>query len=77
LVSDLNAVTAPATLASIHTALITAATDAASAAEGALAGLKAPPPDAGEARRSQVAAFDLAVEAFSQEVQNAATVASG
>jgi hypothetical protein len=77
LVSDINAVTAPAELASIHTALISAATDAASAAEGALAGLKAPPPDTGDDRRGQVAAFDRAVEGFSQEVVNATAFASG
>jgi hypothetical protein len=75
LVTDISALTPPAELASAHEPLITEATNASVAADGAVEGLQLPPPDTGDTRRQQVAAFDQAVEAFNQAASNLRTLA--
>lgn len=61
----------PAPLTEAHTAIATAGQLAAEAANNALAGLRAPSPDTGEGRRNAVAAFDTAVGAFAQAIDDA------
>jgi hypothetical protein len=68
LAAELGAVSPPPALTEAHNAIATAAQQAAEAANNALAGLRAPSPDTGEARRTAVAAFDAAVTAFAQAI---------
>jgi hypothetical protein len=68
LAAELSAVAPPPALTETHNAIATAAQQAAEAANNSLAGLRAPSPDTGEARRTAVAAFDAAVTAFSDAI---------
>jgi hypothetical protein len=76
-VADLSALTAPASLSASHATLVSEATNASAAADAALDGLLAPPPDTGEARRTGVQSFSAAVANFQQEVGNAEAIAAG
>ena len=76
LVGELQAIVPPETLADAHTSVVAAAQQAADAANAALAGLRAPAPDTGEARRTAVANFDTAVAAFAEAVTAATNAAS-
>jgi hypothetical protein len=75
--NEVSALIPPDELATTHPSLVTEATNASIAAEGAVQGLRLPPPDTGETRRSQIAAFETAVQAFSQEVTTARALVSG
>jgi hypothetical protein len=75
--SDLSAVTPPDSLSASHATLVSEATNASAAADAALEGLIAPPPDTGEARRNGVQSFSEAVANFQQEVGNAEAIATG
>ena len=75
LVGEIQAATVPAALIEAHNVVIAAAQQAANAGSGALAGLRAPSPDTGEARRAAVNEFDAAVTAFNDAVQAAVTAA--
>jgi hypothetical protein len=77
LVGEVQAATVPATLVEAHNGVIAAAQGAADAASRALAGLRAPSPDTGEARRASVNEFDAAVVTFGEAVQAATTAANG
>jgi len=77
LVSEVQAATVPADLVDAHTAVIAATQEAADAAGRALAGLRAPSPDTGEARRAAVNEFDAAVLSFGETVQAATAAATG
>lgn len=68
LAAELGGVAPPPALTEAHNAIATAGAQAAEAANNSLAGLRAPSPDTGEARRSAVAAFDAAVAAFAQAI---------
>ena len=68
LAAELAAIAPPPALTEAHNAIAAAAQEAAEAANNALAGLRAPSPDTGEARRTAVAAFDAAVAAFAQAI---------
>ena len=76
-VSDLSAVTPPDSMTASHATLVSEATNASAAADAALDGLLAPPPDTGEARRTGVQSFSAAVANFQQEVGNAEAIAAG
>lgn len=76
LVGEVQAVTVPADLVEAHNVIIAAAQDAADAGGRALAGLRAPSPDTGEARRAAVNEFDAAVTAFNEAVQAAVAAAA-
>ena len=76
LVGEVQAVTVPAALVEAHNVVITAAQAAADAGGRALAGLRAPSPDTGEARRAAVNEFDAAVTAFNEAVQAANAAAA-
>lgn len=76
-VGEVQAVTVPAALVEAHNAVIAAAQQAADAASRALAGLRAPSPDVGEARRAALNDFDTAVGAFGAAVQDATAAGSG
>lgn len=73
LVGEIQAATVPAALIEAHNVVIAAAQQAANAAGSALAGLRAPSPDTGEARRAAVNEFDAAVTTFNDAVQAAIT----
>lgn len=75
LVGEIQAATVPAALIEAHNVVIAAAQQAANAASSALAGLRAPSPDTGEARRAAVNEFDAAVTAFNDAVQAAVAAA--
>ena len=77
LVGEIQAATVPAALVDANNAIVAAAQSAADAGSRALAGLRAPSPDTGEARRAAVNEFDTAVIAFSEAVQAATTAANG
>ena len=76
LVGEVQAVTVPAALVEAHNVVIAAAQQAADAGGRALAGLRAPSPDTGEARRAAVNEFDAAVTAFNEAVQAAIAAAA-
>ena len=71
LATESAALVPPDALGEQHAAVATSAQQAADAANAALAGLRAPSPDTGEARRDAVAAFDTAVAAFGQAIADA------
>lgn len=71
LASEAAALVPPADLTDSHGPVATAAQQAADAANAALAGLRAPSPDTGEARRTAVANFDTAVAALNQAIADA------
>jgi hypothetical protein len=71
LATETAALVPPEALTDAHAAIVTAAAQAADAANAALAGLRAPSPDTGEARRTAVAEFDAAVAAFAQAIADA------
>lgn len=77
LVGEVQALTPPEGLVDAHAAVVAAIQQAADAANASLAGLRAPSPDTGEARRTAVANFDTAVAAFAEAVGAATTAASG
>ena len=77
LVGEVQTATVPADLVEAHNVVIAAAQQAADAAGRALAGLRAPSPDTGEARRAAVNEFDAAVTAFNDSVQAALDAATG
>jgi hypothetical protein len=77
LVGEVQAATVPAALVEAHNVVIAAAQQAADAGSQALAGLRAPSPDTGEARRAAVNEFDAAVTAFNDAVQAANAAAAG
>ena len=77
LVGEVQAATVPADLVEAHNVVIAAAQQAADAGGRALAGLRAPSPDTGEARRAAVNEFDAAVTAFNDAVQAALDAAAG
>ena len=76
LVGEVQAATVPAALVEAHNVVIAAAQQAADAGGRALAGLRAPSPDTGEARRAAVNEFDAAVTAFNEAVQAANAAAA-
>ena len=76
-VGQVQAATVPADLVDAHNGVIAGAQQAADAAGRALAGLRAPSPDTGEARRAAVNEFDAAVTAFGEAVAAATTAATG
>lgn len=76
-VGEVQAATVPAALVEAHNAVIAAAQQAADAGSRALAGLRAPSPDTGEARRAAINDFDTAVGAFGAAVQAATAAGSG
>jgi len=71
LASEALALVPPEAFTEAHALVTTAVQQAADAANAALAGLRAPAPDTGEARRSAVADFDTAARAFAQAVADA------
>lgn len=75
LVGEVQAATVPAALVDAHNVVVAAAQQAADAGSAALAGLRAPSPDTGEARRAAVNEFDAAVTAFNEAVQAASAAA--
>jgi hypothetical protein len=77
LVGEVQTATVPADLVEAHNVVIAAAQQAADAAGRALAGLRAPSPDTGEARRAAVNEFDAAVTSFNDSVQAALDAATG
>lgn len=77
LVGEVQAATVPAALVEAHNVVIVAAQQAADAGSQALAGLRAPSPDTGEARRAAVNEFDAAVTAFNDAVQAAIAAGAG
>ena len=76
-VGEVQAATVPAALVEAHNVVIAAAQQAADAGGRALAGLRAPSPDTGEARRAAVNEFDAAVIAFNDAVTAASAAATG
>jgi hypothetical protein len=77
LAAEVEATAPPEGYADAHQAVVSAATQAASAANDALTGLQAPAPDTGEGRRAGVAAFDAAAAAFATAVEGVRTLAAG
>ncbi|MEX0667242.1 MAG: hypothetical protein WD313_02805 [Acidimicrobiia bacterium] len=75
-VGEVQAATVPAALVEAHNVVIAAAQQAADAGSQALAGLRAPSPDTGEARRAAVNEFDAAVTAFNDAVRAAIDAAA-
>ena len=73
LVEEIDALTPPETVATIHEAIRTAITTAAAAADETLAGLQST--DDGTQRRNAVAAFDTAVSDLQTAVANARSAA--
>ncbi|MGQ0849403.1 MAG: hypothetical protein ACT4OP_09845 [Actinomycetota bacterium] len=68
LVGEVAALVPPPPLTDAHAAVVAAMQQAADAANSALAGLRAPSPDTGEARRAAITAFDQAVAAVADSI---------
>ena len=75
LVGEIQTATVPVALLDAHNVVVAAAQQAADGGSSALAGLRAPSPDTGEARRAAVNEFDAAVTAFNEAVQAALAAA--
>ncbi len=76
LATEVEAVVPPAGYEDAHLAVVAAAQQAVTAADAALKGLLAPPPDTGDNRRAGVAAFDDAKEAFATAIEGVRALAS-
>jgi hypothetical protein len=73
---EVAAVVPPAGFEEAHQAVAAAAEQAVAAADAALEGLLAPPPDTGDGRRAGVAAYDDAEDAFTTAVEGVRALAS-
>lgn len=76
LAEEVAAVVPPEGFEEAHQAVVAAAEQAVAAADAALEGLLAPPPDTGDGRRAGVAAYDDAEDAFTTAVEGVRALAS-